>query len=317
MNFRSLLSDFFKKKSAKSAVLMYHRIADVSSDPWELAVSPSNFEEQLKVLKKYKVMTVDNLNENISKNKHTERGLAITFDDGYRDNYLIAKPLLEKYNFAAMFFITTAKIGVQSEFWWDTLQRICFETPQLPLSLTTKTDKEVFWAIVEKENETNRLDLYYKLCELFKNLPAKKHQDWIEYLEKWSGNFTHRSAYFTMNEEELLTLYENSLFSLGAHTATHPFLPNFSENYQEEEIANSLNTLNKLTNKNINYFAYPHGGCDEKTLQILQRLDIRLGFTTHPQCVTGNVEKFKIPRFQIKNWNGNTFEQHLKNWLKN
>ena len=317
MNFRSFLPSLFNKKSAKSAVLMYHRIADVSSDPWELAVSPSNFEEQLKVLRKYNVVTIDELNERLSKGKNIEQVFAVTFDDGYKDNYLIAKPLLEKYKIAAIFFITTAHIGVKLEFWWDTLQRICVETPQLPINLVIKTDKEVFWTIGEKENETNQLDLYYQLCEVFKSLPAKEHQHLIEYLEEWSGNFTHRSAYFTMDEEELLSFNEKSLFSLGAHTATHPFLPNFSENHQEEEIVSSLNTLTKLTNKKIKYFAYPHGGCNEETLQILKKFDVNLGFTTHPQCFTNNTNKLTIPRFQIKNWDGNTFEQHLKNWLKN
>ena len=44
--------DFLRPKETKALVLMYHRVCDIETDPWQLAVSPNNFESQIKALKK-------------------------------------------------------------------------------------------------------------------------------------------------------------------------------------------------------------------------------------------------------------------------
>ncbi|TKC02340.1 polysaccharide deacetylase family protein [Pedobacter cryotolerans] len=317
MKIRSLFSSFRNKSTLTGVVLMYHRIADVSSDIWELAVSPANFEEQLQVLKRYNVISLDKLNDLITHQKNIKNNVSITFDDGYRDNYTTAKPQLEKYNIPATFFITTGFIGSEIEFWWDALQRICLETANLPSNLEINTPVKFSWHIGFEDHETKPSDLYLQLCEIFKKLPAQEHQALIRYLEKWASNHIKRAAYLQMNEEELLALNANRLFTIGAHTKTHPFLPNFSYKYQEEEINNGINTLEQLTKGKIKYFAYPHGGCNDDTIKIIDKTAIQLAFTTNPDGLTNSTYKFTVPRFQVKNWNGKEFEQHLMNWLSN
>lgn len=317
MEIKTLLKSIFNKMPAKGVVLMYHRIADVSSDIWDLAVSPANFEEQLQVLKRYNVISLEKLNDLIKHQKNIKNNVSITFDDGYRDNYTAAKPLLEQYNLPATFFITTKFIGSQTEFWWDALQRICLESANLPSNLEINTPVKFSLQIGFEDHETKPSELYLQLCEILKKLPAQEHQALIAYLEKWASNHNKRAAYLQMNEEELLALNANRLFTIGAHTKTHPFLPNFSYNYQEEEINNGINNLEQLIKDKIKYFAYPHGGCNEDTLKIIANTDVELAFTTHPESLTNSTYKFTIPRFQVKNWNGKAFEQHLINWLSN
>jgi peptidoglycan/xylan/chitin deacetylase (PgdA/CDA1 family) len=317
MEIKTFLKSIFTKKPAKGVVLMYHRIADVSSDVWELAVSPANFEEQLQVLKRYNVISLDKLNDLFINQKNMESNVSITFDDGYRDNYTEAKPKLEKHNTPATFFITTGFIGSEIEFWWDALQRICLETANLPSNLEIYAPVNSSWQIGFEDHETSPPELYLQLCEIFKKLPGQEHQAIITYLESWSSNYTKRATYLQMNEEELLALHTNRLFTLGAHTKTHPFLPNFSYKYQEDEINNGINTLERLTKSKVKYFAFPHGGCNEDTIKILDKTAIQLAFTTNPDGLTNSTYKLTIPRFQVKNWNGKEFEQHLMNWLSN
>jgi peptidoglycan/xylan/chitin deacetylase (PgdA/CDA1 family) len=55
----------------------------------------------------------------LEKGAPLRRELAITFDDGYEDNYLIAAPILKSMGLPATFFIATSFVGTESVAWWD------------------------------------------------------------------------------------------------------------------------------------------------------------------------------------------------------
>jgi peptidoglycan/xylan/chitin deacetylase (PgdA/CDA1 family) len=307
---RSLFSSVKKKYARRGVVLMYHRIADTLSDPWELAVSPQNFEEQLQVLKAYNVILKDKIPANTA---------VVTFDDGYRDNYLAAKPLLEKHKIPATFFITTDQIGKQQEFWWDALERICLQSPNLPDNLILEQPERTSWSIgnTTDGDTLSPFDLYLKLCAIIRKMPAPQQQVFIKKLELWANNTDERPGYFTMDKKELLDLQSNPLFTIGGHTMTHPFLPDFSCDYQKTEIQGGIAFLEELTGEPIEYLAYPHGGRDQNTLDVLPDSGVALAFTTDPQYFTADTYKYAVPRFQVNNWNGKTFAFHLNNWMKN
>ena len=95
-------------------VLLYHQIAEttIAEDFHRLAVSAATFETQMGYLHKQGFSTVS-LDDIVENNEDTFMGkkFAITFDDGYLDNYTTAFPILEKYGFTAMFFLTTDFLG--------------------------------------------------------------------------------------------------------------------------------------------------------------------------------------------------------------
>jgi peptidoglycan/xylan/chitin deacetylase (PgdA/CDA1 family) len=94
-------------------VLLYHQIVEVAKeeDYLSLAVSPHKFEQQMQYLSAhgYSTITLDDLlcNECID----LTRKVAITFDDGYMDNYVNAFPILQKFDFTATIFIVTNFLG--------------------------------------------------------------------------------------------------------------------------------------------------------------------------------------------------------------
>ena len=102
-------------------ILMYHRIAEPELDPWRLCVSPENFEQHMELLShQYELLKLSE----ITTCKDLKNKAFITFDDGYLDNLLLAKPILEKYDAPATVFVTTGYIGGRSEFWWDELEQL-------------------------------------------------------------------------------------------------------------------------------------------------------------------------------------------------
>ena len=122
---RSLLKRISKNDRNQAVVLMYHRICSEAVDPWGLCVSKENFESQLSMLKQnFRVVSMSGMLDSLGKNELQHRSVAISFDDGYADNFLSAKPLLEKYDLPATFFVPTYFTGSNNLFWWDELAYI-------------------------------------------------------------------------------------------------------------------------------------------------------------------------------------------------
>ncbi len=93
-------------------ILAYHSISEESGSDVE-TVAPDVFESQMAWLagRKFKAVTVSELVCAMARPTAAGRVLAITFDDGYRDNIMTAFPVLQRYGFYATYYIPTAYIG--------------------------------------------------------------------------------------------------------------------------------------------------------------------------------------------------------------
>ncbi len=99
-----------------AAVLTYHSIG---YDKGLLSVSPENFEKQMRYFKEanYRVITLDELVKGIeSGRRFPQKTVVITFDDGFKDNFIFAYPVLRKYGFPATIFLVTDWIGEDKEY---------------------------------------------------------------------------------------------------------------------------------------------------------------------------------------------------------
>jgi len=109
-------------RTARVPILMYHYVsvppANADAIRRDLSVSPQAFEEQLRYLKDngYQTISLDDLNRHLQRGDVLpEKPIILTFDDGYRDNFDFAFPLLVKYGFTGAFFLTTAPIDQENE----------------------------------------------------------------------------------------------------------------------------------------------------------------------------------------------------------
>ncbi|MDD5432864.1 MAG: polysaccharide deacetylase family protein [Candidatus Omnitrophica bacterium] len=95
-------------------ILMYHSVSPQASRKTMLVVSPETFERQIRFLKQhnYKVVPVEKI-ANLIKNKEKIPfgTIAITFDDGFKDNYTYAFPVLKKYKIPATIFVIVNEVG--------------------------------------------------------------------------------------------------------------------------------------------------------------------------------------------------------------
>lgn len=110
-------------------IIMYHQVLPGAKYEYRLAVSVNTLERQMRFLKKhsYNVITVEELADLIRlKAKIPPKTVAITFDDGYEDNYIHAFPILKKYGIPATFFVIVEEIGnrQKKKFGWDEIKEM-------------------------------------------------------------------------------------------------------------------------------------------------------------------------------------------------
>ena len=93
-------------------IIMYHKI-DGNSLSSKLSVSPKSFRVQMTFLKRYNynVVKLEDVSEPVKKNRFKSKTIAITFDDGYEDNYFNAYPVLKELGLPATIFIITGMVG--------------------------------------------------------------------------------------------------------------------------------------------------------------------------------------------------------------
>ncbi|MEP6583931.1 MAG: polysaccharide deacetylase family protein [Ginsengibacter sp.] len=316
---------------------MYHRIGDSEADTWDIAVSPENLEEQLMVLKKTKkVVPLKSLVRGIRNKWIKKDSIAITFDDGYADNFYVAKPLLEKYQLPATFFIPSINIGQQKEFWWDELEQIILYTEKLPSSisitindadievdlceeciLTAKNRlKQIAWKAYEQPPPTLRCKMFFAIWEALKPLNDEQQQDYLQTIRSWAGcTISARKEYQCMSIGELKKLAENKLFTIEAHSTTHPALAFHDKSFQEKELFENKRFLEDVASNKIETLAYPYGSYNTDTIKAAINAGFTSAFTTDEESVSYKTERFRIGRFQVKNEDSINFGKSIERWL--
>jgi len=123
---RTIFASHFDAVLLKNAavIVAFHRIQDTATLEG-LTVSVRQFERYCRFFRRYfRVVPLRDLADKLERGLELNRELAITFDDGYRDNFENAAPVLETLSLPATFFVVTQWIGTEVVPWWDKQQGV-------------------------------------------------------------------------------------------------------------------------------------------------------------------------------------------------
>jgi peptidoglycan/xylan/chitin deacetylase (PgdA/CDA1 family) len=289
-------------------ILMYHRVTQSAQDCWLLNVSPKHFQEHMEVIKKHcfpiKLEELNKTNPRFNKKK-----VVLTFDDGYADNFYQAKPILERYEIPATFFVVSGMIDSKEEYWWDELEKIIFEDDIVFPEKYRIGVQECFWP----RSTTSREQLLEGLASVLRPADFYVRRDFMRYLRSLNGKVLPR--HLPLTKQELIQMANCRLFEIGAHTVTHPTLANMTEEEQEQEISESKEYLEDILNRPIASFAYPYGSYSDLSIEVLKRLKFNAACTVTISPVYNTYDPYQLPRFTVRDWSGDEFERHLKQWL--
>jgi len=119
-----------KVSTAKFAILYYHRIG-TEGIPYYSKLAPETFEAQMRYLReRYRVVSLEQLLRELEDPEATGQAVAVTFDDGYRDNFTAALPVLRQHGVKATFFVTTSFLDGRGASWWDEIAWMLRSSPE-------------------------------------------------------------------------------------------------------------------------------------------------------------------------------------------
>jgi peptidoglycan/xylan/chitin deacetylase (PgdA/CDA1 family) len=305
-----------------------------------LCVTPEHFAEQLDVLaQRRQVISLQSLTQALRQGRLPRRAVVITFDDGYADNLLTAKPLLEKHHLPATVFVATGYIGDRREFWWDELDRLFLQPGNLPQTLQlgvngilhkwelqdtahysqADCNRHRHWKPWHETTPGPRQQIYHALWKLMHPLSEKERQRVREDLLAWAQTEPLvRSTHRTLADQEVAELARGGLIEIGAHTVSHPMLSALSGAAQQEEIVRSKRELEGILGQQVQSFAYPYGReCDytEETTALVKEAGFACACTTSSGIIGRRASPYQLHRFPAADVGGDIFAKQLADWF--
>jgi len=320
-------------------ILMYHRVMVSDIDPWSMVVTPELFEAHLDVLSHdAHLVRLSDLVEFAGTAELPPRAVALTIDDGYADSMEAAAPIMDRYSAPATLFVVTGR-RADAVFWWDELERIFLQPGMLPRvfewqydgrrrrlnlvgdALYSKADAHRFrsWRAFENKPPTNRHRIFLELYRRLKTLPEEERAAQLDTLRNWAGlGADGREQYRLLSENNIRELAGCGPMELGSHTITHPVLSAMPEETQRREIENSKRWLENISGARVTGFAYPHGSPDTytpRTVELVREAGYSFACVAHPGLIDPSVNRFKLPRLEVRNLSKDRFVRCLRDWF--
>ncbi|WP_298809773.1 polysaccharide deacetylase family protein [uncultured Gordonia sp.] len=301
---------------AATIALCYHRVGRLDHDPFGMAVTPEHFAEQLEVMRAHRPLALADLVAEIRAGDVRPGGIAVTFDDGYRDSLASAAPALERAGGPATVFVTTGFTGTRDAVWWEELDDLVLTGPP-PSPVVTLQGRG--------ETRTFRFDgpggpsgAGIEIWAWIRTWPLEEIQAVLAELRAWRGRgpLQRDDTLRVMDVDELRRLRGLGLIDVGAHTRTHPVLAVQSPEVQRAEITGSLRDLEDQLDHPVRGFAYPFGkpGVEytSQTAAIVREAGFGWACAIHPRSVTRRTRVHEIPRHVPPDIGGADFERWLR-----
>ena len=267
-----------KRKANNLQILLYHRVNDEKDHFFE-GVPVDIFSQQMEYLSSYfHILPLVEAAERMKRNDLPDNALVVTFDDGYKDNYQYAFPILKKFSIPATIFLATGPIGSQNMLWHDRVFS-AFRHTQKSSLLFYGQGKKMFSLKTLEE----KIFAQGEILNYLRSLDGDKTDAWIEWLTNELEIVVPQNQDHLMLNWDQIKEMSRWKISFGAHTVTHPILSNLSFKKAWYEINESKQVIEKNLNTRVTTFAYPNGregDFNETTKNILKDLGMTYAATT-------------------------------------
>lgn len=271
--------------------LLYHSVADGPGNPY---LSEAAFRSQLEMLRaEFRVASGDEFMWHLTRSRPLPAGsVLITFDDGYRNNFTVVHPIMESLRLPWLLFAATQGLDPPGSALWMTLVRaVCHFSPETPIAFAGRD-----WSL-----SRGRIRTYKEIARWSSTQPSDLIEDAASALFEEQGHLVPRQYFASfcalMDADDLQQLGRTDLVEVGAHTRSHPFLPQVSSDRLHVEIAEAKHRLEEVLNRQVRMFAYPSGRYGTRELAKVADAGFDCAFTVVPQV--GTTYRFEVPRVGV------------------
>jgi peptidoglycan/xylan/chitin deacetylase (PgdA/CDA1 family) len=268
-------------------IIGYHRVVDdfaanAQTTLPSLLVSARMFEQQLDWIgKHFDFITLDDVGSHLEQGKPFARPVAaVTFDDGYRDVYEHACPILLRKGIPAAFFVVTDLVGRCSWHIFDRLYRVLRRafpdwsdhlprsTPELSDLGVSRTAARVIESATHAESATS---------ELLARIAQADILELIDALERSAGLLNEEKP--ALLDWQTIASMRRAGFTIGSHTRTHAWLPCEKPERVTDELAGSRAVLERQLGAPVAHFAYPAGQFNGDVVTAVEQAGYRFAYT--------------------------------------
>lgn len=282
-------------------ILMLHRVLandHAANLPHrnELCVGPKAFEHLLAWLKKHFdcVPLMEILQPGSLRSERPK--VALTFDDGWRDNAVNAFPLLQKYQVPASIFLSTDFIGSRQRFWWESIGETLWnshgEKARAHLIECLQQLGRPLPALCD-DPDVQRRSL--ALLHFLQDLKTLSPQD----LNRLTDECPQESLPQALDWQQVRSLEASGLIRFGPHGASHAILTGLDDQTLDEELSRSRQALLNGCNRPLPVYCYPNGDNDERVRQHVANHDFRFALGTGTGIYRGANDPLALPRFGV------------------
>jgi len=300
--YRATLNGFHSRIDNELTILLYHGVTDIQSRGIENIqgkhIPASNFSDQMEYLQKHcYVLSLDEFLEiQKSGDDLPPKSTIVSFDDGFRNNYSIAAPILEEHQVPAVFYISSGVVNTDIMFWVDILEDAINLSGKS--TIRVRLDQEEEFSI---RNDEEKLQALVRIKGYCKTATAVEKDRVIQEVQDAAGEVAtvdHSENYQKISWKELKEMHENSLFTIGGHALYHNILSSLEGGLLKKEIRTSLDLLEINLKAPITHYSYPEGLAHHYNQEVIDLLKEN-GIVCSPSAICGLNPKTENP-FHLK-----------------
>lgn len=272
-------------------ILMYHNVWPADSPNGQrfqsITILENEFERQIAWLRRF--FDVVSLSEYLDRSRSQLRKkncIAVTVDDGTETTFDIAVPIINKYKVPVTIFVTTCQLDAGPLIWGAYLNALCYENCYKSV--------EVAGEVLNLRSDSEKSESRRLLKEI-----ATSSGDPKRYVDLLSAKYPIpeeiRKFYGGLTSQQFRDARDNPLVEIGGHSVNHYSLSTLNDESAKSEIAQCKDVLTKLTGREIEFFAYPSGDYDLRTIEYLKEFGFKAGFAVTSKRL-GLQREYEIPR---------------------
>lgn len=258
-------------------ILGYHRILPPTHPEFTtmqpgMVVDPEVLRMHVRVLKKY--FDIIDLNEWVERVRSGEplpkKACALTFDDGWVDNYTYAFPVLKEEGVPATIFLVTSMIGTTNKFWPERVTDVLIFLKEKGVSKIEFEQQKWLtdFGLTEKAIENLNIEV---INEFINRLKVLSDNEIHHLIDTFNMTFKHPGSMLelpqVLNMMQINEMMDSDLVKFASHTQQHLRLTKkCTTKMLEDEVVKSRLVLESMLNNKVTGLCYPNGDFDERSL---------------------------------------------------
>jgi peptidoglycan/xylan/chitin deacetylase (PgdA/CDA1 family) len=279
--------------NGKLSIFIFHRVLAVADPLLPFEPSAEEFDWMVNFISRtFNVLPLGEAASLLKAGTLPPAAAAITFDDGYADNLLVAWPILKRYEVPATFFIATSFLE-GGRMWNDDV------IEAFRISRIDELDlRELDLGVHQLTDATSRVNGYEAVLGKLKYFEHRRRSETAREIARRCA--LPEVAELMMTNRQLRLLHEEGA-EIGGHTRTHPILEQLDDAAAMQEIESGKQELETLLGTEVQVFAYPNGvpgrDCSARHAEMARQAGFTAAVSTRQACANSACDIYQLPRF--------------------